>query len=128
MTNAPPIDWLRMAGSLLLVVALLLAMLWMLKRLKAMQEKHNGPRQMVLLETLSVGVRQKIALVRVGSRQVLVGMTPGQFTALGSWDTAQGAVAAPPPAAEPAIAATTGLGLSIRSRINAWPDRKSAVT
>jgi flagellar biogenesis protein FliO len=35
-----------------------------------------------------VGVRQKIALVRVGSRQVLVGMTPGQFTALGSWDTA----------------------------------------
>jgi len=95
MTNAPPIDWLRMAGSLLLVIALLLAMLWMLKRLKAMQEKHTGPRQMELLETLSVGVRQKIALVRVGSRQVLVGMTPGQFTALGSWDTAGNAGSAP---------------------------------
>ncbi len=88
MTNAPPIDWLRMGGSLLLVLALLGAMMWMLKRLKALQEKHNGPRQMELLETLTVGVRQKIALVRVGSRQVLVGMTPGQFTALGSWDTA----------------------------------------
>ena len=35
MTNAPPIDWLRMSGSLLLVIALLLGMLWMLKRLKA---------------------------------------------------------------------------------------------
>jgi len=101
MTTAPPIDWLRMAGSLLLVVGLLLAMLWMLKRLKALQEKHNGPRQMELLETLSVGVRQKIALVRVGSRQVLVGMTPGQFTALGSWDTATGAGAAPRPASTP---------------------------
>jgi flagellar protein FliO/FliZ len=88
-----------MAGSLLLVIALLLAMLWMLKRLKGLQEKHNGPRQMELLETLSVGVRQKIALVRVGSRQVLVGMTPGQFTALGSWDTASGAGSAPLPAA-----------------------------
>ena len=53
MTNAPPIDWLRMAGSLLLVVALLLAMLWMLKRLKAMQEKNSGPRQMELMESLA---------------------------------------------------------------------------
>ena len=97
MTNAPPIDWLRMSGSLLLVIALLLGMLWMLKRLKAMQEKHSGPRQMELLETISVGVRQKIALVRVGSRQVLVGMTPGQFTALGSWDTASGVSSAPNP-------------------------------
>ena len=94
MTNAPPIDWLRMSGSLLLVIALLLGMLWTLKRLKVMQEKNSGPRQMELLETLSVGVRQKIALIQVGSRQVLVGMTPGQFTALGSWDTAVGADAA----------------------------------
>ena len=95
MTNAPPIDWLRMSGSLLLVIALFLGMLWMLKRLKAMQEKNSGPRQMELLETLSVGVRQKIALIQVGSRQVLVGMTPGQFTALGSWDTAGSTGAAP---------------------------------
>ena len=95
MTNAPTIDWLRMSGSLLLVIALLLGMLWMLKRLKAMQEKNSGPRQMELLETLSVGVRQKIALIQVGSRQVLVGMTPGQFTALGSWDTAGSTGAAP---------------------------------
>ena len=60
-----------------------------------MQEKNSGPRQMELLETLSVGVRQKIALIQVGSRQVLVGMTPGQFTALGSWDTAGSTGAAP---------------------------------
>ncbi len=88
MSNPPPIDWMRMAGGMLLVLALLGGMLWLLKRLKAMQEKNSGPRQMELMETLSVGVRQKIALVRVGTRQVLVGMTPGQFTALASWDTA----------------------------------------
>ncbi|NBX05209.1 MAG: flagellar biosynthetic protein FliO [Betaproteobacteria bacterium] len=88
MSNPPPIDWMRTAGSLLLVLALLGGMLWLLKRVKAMQEKNNGHRQMELIETLSVGVRQKIALVRVGTRQVLVGMTPGQFTALASWDAA----------------------------------------
>lgn len=86
MTTPPPIDWLRTAGSLLLVLALLGGMLWLLKRLKALQEKNSGPRQLELMETLSVGVRQKIALVRVGTRQVLVGMTPGQFTALAHWD------------------------------------------
>jgi flagellar protein FliO/FliZ len=94
MSNPPPIDWMRTAGSLLLVLALLGGMLWLLKRVKAMQEKNSGPRQMELMETLSVGVRQKIALVRVGTRQVLVGMTPGQFTALASWDTASAGTSA----------------------------------
>ena len=99
MSNPPPIDWLRMAGSLLLVLALMGGMLWLLRRLKAMQEAQHGPRQMELLETLSVGVRQKIALVRVGTHQVLVGMTPGQFTALASWETPAGGSGAAPDAA-----------------------------
>ena len=34
MTNAPPIDWLRMSGSLLLVIALLLGLVGLLQRLK----------------------------------------------------------------------------------------------
>jgi len=38
-----------------------------------------------LLETISLGPRQKIALLRVGGQQVLVGITASQFTALGTW-------------------------------------------
>lgn len=101
MSNPPPIDWMRTAGSLLLVLALLGGMLWLLKRLKAMQEKSSGPRQMELIETLSVGVRQKIALVRVGTRQIVVGMTPGQFTALASWDAASACTRATLPGTAP---------------------------
>jgi flagellar protein FliO/FliZ len=80
------IDWFRMGASMVLVLGLLAAMFWMLKRMKRLQIQHKGAPRLEVLETLSVGPRQKMALVRVGAHQVLVGMTATQFTALGSWD------------------------------------------
>lgn len=85
-TAVPSIDWLRVGASMVLVFGLLAAMFWMLKRMKSLQIQHKGPPMLEVLETISVGPRQKMALVRVGSHQVLVGMTATQFTALGSWD------------------------------------------
>ena len=83
---ATSIDWLRVSASMLLVLGLLGALFWMLKRMKSLQIQHKGPPMLEVLETISVGPRQKMALVRVGSHQVLVGMTASQFTALGQWD------------------------------------------
>ena len=85
-TAATSIDWLRVSASMLLVLGLLGALLWTLKRMKVLQIQHKGPPMLQVLETISVGPRQKMALVRVGAHQVLVGMTASQFTALGSWD------------------------------------------
>ncbi len=85
-TAATSIDWLRVSASMLLVLGLLGALLWTLKRMKSLQVSHKGPPMLEVLETISVGPRQKMALVRVGARQVLVGMTASQFTALGQWD------------------------------------------
>jgi len=85
-TAATSIDWLRVSASMLLVLGLLGALFWMLKRMKGLQIQHKGPPMPEVLETISVGPRQKMALVRVGTHQVLVGMTAGQFTALGQWD------------------------------------------
>jgi flagellar protein FliO/FliZ len=67
-------------------LGLLAALLWTLKRMKGLQIQHKGPPMLQVLETISVGPRQKMALVRVGTHQVLVGMTANQFTALGQWD------------------------------------------
>ena len=83
---ASGIDWLRVGASMVLVLGLLDALFWMLKRMKSLQVKYKGPARLEVLETISVGPRQKMALVRVGAHQVLVGMTATQFTALGSWD------------------------------------------
>ena len=78
-------DVLRMLGSMALVIALLLAVLWGLKRLqnKMLTASHSGRLQVI--ETQSIGTRQRIALVRVGDNEVLVGITPTQINALGSW-------------------------------------------
>jgi len=83
---ATGVDWWRVGASMVLVFGLLGAMLWTLKRMKTLQIRHKGEPKLQVLETLTVGPRQKIALLQVGNRQVLVGMSPSQFTALGSWE------------------------------------------
>jgi flagellar protein FliO/FliZ len=79
------IDLLQHLLSFLLVIGLMLGLLWALKRLQGgalMQRKHQ---RLQVLETLSLGPRQKLALVRVDGQQMLVGVTAGQINALGPW-------------------------------------------
>jgi len=87
--GASGVDWLRFTGSFLLVLLLLGGMLWMLRRMKAAQVRQHGPALLQIRETLHVGPRQKIALLRVGDKHVLVGISGQQFTALGEWDALQ---------------------------------------
>lgn len=79
------VDWFKYAISICVVFALLIGLLWLLKSMKNIQGKSNGDKKIQLVETLNIGPRQKISLIRVGSNQVLVGITANQFTALGSW-------------------------------------------
>jgi flagellar protein FliO/FliZ len=81
-------DVLRMVGSMAVVIALLLAVLWGLKRIQnqMLTAKHTG--RMQVLESQSMGTRQKIALVRIGEHEVLLGITPTQINALGQWPAA----------------------------------------
>ncbi len=91
-------DALRMMGSLVLVFGLLGAVLWGLKRLQLQSRPGQpGARRLQVLESHSVGPRQKIALVRVGAHEVLVGVSPGQITALGQWPVEGDAQALPAP-------------------------------
>ena len=77
------VDWLRVSGSFVLVLLLLGGMLWLLRRMKDMQVRHNGPALLEVRETIHVGPRQKVALLRVGDKYVLVGIGPQQLVALG---------------------------------------------
>jgi len=81
------IDWFRMGASMAGVLLLLAVLFWILRRVKAMQP-GGQQRKLQVLETLSVGPRQKIALLRVGTREVLIGVSASQFTALGNWQGA----------------------------------------
>ena len=81
--GASGVDWLRVSGSFVLVLLLLGGMLWLLRRMKDLQVRHKGPALLEVLETIHVGPRQKVALLRVGDKHVLVGISPQQLVALG---------------------------------------------
>ena len=78
-------DVFRMLGSLALVIVLLVALLWALRKLQGKMNGHNTGRRLQIIESLSVGPRQKVALIRVGEREVLVGISPTQINGIASW-------------------------------------------
>jgi len=82
-------DWVRYLGSMAIVLLLLAGLLLLLRRFRTQQREQHVGNQLHLLETINVGPRQKISLLRVGSNQVLIGIAPGQFTALGHWADSQ---------------------------------------
>jgi flagellar protein FliO/FliZ len=94
-------DLLRMVGSMALVIVVLLAVLWGLKRIqnKMLIASHSG--RMQVLETQSIGTRQKIVLVRIGSQEVLLGITPTQINALGHWPASSSPAPSPATAQGP---------------------------
>ena len=78
-------DLFRMLGSFALVLALMAALLWALRKLQTRMITQGTGRRMQIIESLSVGPRQKFALLRVGPNEVLVGITPTQMTSLAQW-------------------------------------------
>ena len=78
-------DLFRMLGSLALVVALMLGMLWGLRQLQSKINSQNSGRRLQIIESLSVGTRQRVALIRVGEREVLIGISPTQINGIASW-------------------------------------------
>ncbi len=66
--------------SLLAIVALIFAISWLLKRFKSVLPQGSG--DMAVVDQLSIGPRERIALVRVGDQQVLVGIGAGGIVAL----------------------------------------------
>ena len=79
-------DWLQYLFSFVFVIGLLLTLLWTMRKLQNGQgllRKHTQRLQTV--ETLSVGARQKIMLIRVDEREILVGVSAQNITVLSPW-------------------------------------------
>ena len=62
------------------ILLLIFGLAWLMKKMQLTQHSHNGLIQIV--SAISVGQRDRIALVQVGDEQVLIGMTPGQIVKL----------------------------------------------
>jgi flagellar protein FliO/FliZ len=66
--------------SLLLVLAAIFAAAWFMKRLRGASQR--GGNVLHVVADLSLGPKERAVLVQVGQQQVLVGVAPGQVTAL----------------------------------------------
>ncbi|WP_295523059.1 flagellar biosynthetic protein FliO [Limnohabitans sp. Rim8] len=76
-------DWLQYLFSFVFVIGLLLTLLWTLRKLQNGQGLlRKNTQRLQTVETLSVGTRQKIMLIRVDDREILVGVSVQNITVL----------------------------------------------
>lgn len=83
--------------SLLMIVGLILALAWILKRFRVAAPRGRGA--MCVVDEVAVGPRERVVLVRIGDAQVLVGVGAGGLVPLTPLSTPialdPGAAAAP---------------------------------
>ncbi len=69
--------------GLLLVVGLIFLFFWLLRRFSGISPMN---KQMQVLGVLPLGTREKAVLVKVGDKQLLLGVAPGRVSHLYSFD------------------------------------------
>jgi flagellar protein FliO/FliZ len=80
------VDWVSFVLSFLLVIALLAATLWGLRRFGRMQlQNQSGQASIKLIDSFSLGARQRIILVESDDQRILVGVSQQSMTGLGQW-------------------------------------------
>lgn len=70
----------QMVLVLLLVLGLLLALAWVLRRAGLVQGAANG--HLKVLGAVSVGARERVMLVQVGQEQLVIGVTAAEISLL----------------------------------------------
>jgi flagellar protein FliO/FliZ len=75
-------DWLSFIVSFAVVLALLGVVLYALKKMQNGSLLGMGQRRIRILDTVSIGPRQKIILLRVKDEDILVGITVQQINTL----------------------------------------------
>ena len=75
-------DWLSYIASFTVVLVLLGLVLFALKKMQNGGLPGMSPRRVRILDTISIGPRQKIILLRVKDEDILVGVTAQQINTL----------------------------------------------
>ncbi|CAM2852362.1 flagellar biosynthetic protein FliO [Vibrio neptunius] len=79
------LDWATTFGSLLFVVAFILFLAWLLKRMRVPAMINQGGLNIV--RQIPVGTRERIMIVQAGEEQFLVGVTAQSVQLISKLDT-----------------------------------------
>ena len=77
-------EWLSMMASLGVVLVLLAATLFGLKKM-GLSNVKNSTKKLHIGEVQNLGPRQKLIVVTINSEEILLGVTPQGINRLGSW-------------------------------------------
>jgi len=78
--QAPTTDLLQWLVSCFLVIGLILALAWLLKKSRLVPAMAQN--QLRVISVLPLGNKEKLLVVKVGEQQLLVGVTPQQVNFL----------------------------------------------
>jgi flagellar protein FliO/FliZ len=87
-------DWLSFIASFTVVLVLLGLVLFGLKKMQNGSLLGMGQRRIRILDTVSIGPRQKIILLRVRDEDILVGITTQQINTLAGFPLSAEEIAA----------------------------------
>ena len=73
-------DILQWAAALLLVLFMFGALVWLLRKTGTLPSPHKA--ELAIVAGLSMGVREKLVLVKVGEKQLLLGVTSSRIDKL----------------------------------------------
>ena len=96
-------DWLSFIASFAVVLVLLGVVLVGLKKMQSGSLLGLGQRKMRILESISIGPRQKIVLLRVKDEDILVGVTVQQINTLAGFPLTEEEIAADHAAQTPSL-------------------------
>ncbi len=78
-------DWFYLLLSFGIVLALLLATLYMLKKINQTTISGGSKRGIKLVQSISLGGRHRVVWIRVQGRELILGVTLQQITLLAEW-------------------------------------------
>ncbi len=73
-------DMLGWSGALLLVLIIFFLCIWLVRKVAGLSAV--GPGMLRVVGGLSLGVREKVVLLQVGEKQLLLGVSPGRIETL----------------------------------------------
>ncbi|WCE28967.1 flagellar biosynthetic protein FliO [Vibrio sp. SCSIO 43137] len=80
----PELDLLTTLGSLLFVIAVIFGLAWLMKRMRL--PAMGSQKGLSVIRQIPVGTKERIAVVKAGEEQFLVGITPQSINLISRLD------------------------------------------
>ncbi|MEE4202301.1 MAG: flagellar biosynthetic protein FliO [Halieaceae bacterium] len=77
---------MQVFASLALVIGLMVAMLWLLRRFNGVGHKLGAGSPLTVVASVGLGQRERAVLIGAGDKQILIGVAPGHISALHVFD------------------------------------------